>query len=102
MWQRVACHAAAMGIDKTKLVINYLEKEVDEYGVSEANITVARACSKKLPKYPQLIQDYLGGALEKILLSSAFCEALLQKLNLQQATGKLAKIVNQGHSQVVA
>jgi predicted DNA-binding protein len=105
LWQRLARLAAAKGIDKTKLVINCLEKELDEYGGSEAVSERLQNLQQEIAKIAKISANNSGlpwEILEKILLSSAFCEALLQKLNLQQATGEWAKIVNQARSQAVA
>ncbi len=111
LWQQLARLAAAKGIDKTKLVINCLEKELDEYGGSEAVSEQLQNLQQEIAKIAKITATNAGlscnsglpwEVLEKILLSSAFCEALLQKLNLQQATGKWAKMLNQARSQAVA
>lgn len=109
LWQKLERYTAVKGINKTTLVIRCLEKEIDEDVASETVLGQLQDIHQALAK---LTSSHAGSGslrsglpwevLEKILLSSVFCEELLQKCKGHQETGEWAKIVTTARSQAIA
>lgn len=111
LWKKLERYTAVKGINKTDLVIRCLEKEIDEDIASE---TVSGQLQEIRQEVAKLVSSHGSGAslgsglglpwevLEKVLLSSVFCEALLQKGAWHQKSGEWAKKVTAARSQAVA
>lgn len=109
LWQKLERYTAVKGINKTTVVIRCLEKEIDEDVASDTVLGQLQEIHQALTKLAssQAGPGSLGSGLpwevlEKVLLSSAFCEALVQKSAWHQETGEWAKKVTQARAQAVA
>lgn len=113
LWQKLERHTAVKGINKTDLVIRCLEKEIDEDIASDTVWRQLQEIRQELAKLTPSSSNSSGSGsslssglpwevLEKVLLSSAFCEALLQKSTWHQESGEWTKMVTAARSQAVA
>lgn len=101
LWQKLNRNASALGVDKTAFVTKCLEKELSELAVEENTILERlETLQEKLKSPSDAVLPW--SILEKLILTSSFCEALLQKLHIQQAGGEWSKIVGQARAQAVA
>jgi len=113
LWKKLERYTAVKGINKTSVVIRSLEKEIDEDIASDtvwgqlqeihqalAKISLPQAGSSESSS--TLHSGMPWEVLEKVLLSSSFCEALLQKSAWHQEAGEWSKMVTAARSQAVA
>lgn len=109
LWKKLERYTAVKGINKTNVVIRSLEKEIDEDIASDTVLGQLQEIHQSLSKLTSSRVEPAGSSsglpwevLEKVLLSSAFCEALLQKSTWHQEAGEWVKLVTAARSQAVA